>query len=259
MGAVGKNSEQVRNSTASVAAYMTFRLRDLLRSRRWELDQAMTHAWIKYQSLRGKPRWYINTESIPKAAMVGAMGKLIGSLRVYVQQNQPIRVTGTIELNEQAVLTWHNQHRSTPAKWQQLAVRKAGANPKTLGLVGSFRQIKRPFLMDFLRAGPNVDAGSTPTTSFFYRRGGGQHYANVFTAFGNRGITTRRAGSQGGTRLLNELMHALGFSAPVTNSFGGVWTVRDRLKTMHGGLIASQLRVVMQEVKIKFPEYLFVD
>jgi hypothetical protein len=257
-------SQEAREAHPSmIRAYAETRVKMLMTQHWVEIERAWKEAWYSYQKSRGVPRWYINTGSIPNAALKGGLAGLVQSIRVEVALGQPIRVSGKIELDPQSVMRWHNQHITLLSAWEENQIRWRGANPKTFNKVGSFQHMKKSFLSDFLMAGPNTSAGQLPGASWYQAHRGRKQgmYMNVFTNLGNsyRGtaIPTRRAGTAvTGDRLMWYFAFHLGFSEMPHRTAGHAWAV----ETVLGGLrqqtpMHKIMTVVMQEVRTKFPQF----
>ena len=243
------NAERLRE----MQTYMLGRVRVLLRQHYSEIENAWKAAWIAVHLL---PHWYINTNSIPTAALKDMVTSLVDSVQVQVQEGKRIAVMGTIFFNPDAVLEAHNQMRSGMTPDQEKAIRFKGANPRALGITGSFSQIKHPFLAAFLSAGPNVSAGAA------YVRGSGTNLgANVFRALGQKHygvpIITRRAGPVNGDVLMEAFSYKLGFSQAATRLGKVSWQVRGSLRDRQKGVVKDILTVVMQEVRTQFPDIEF--
>lgn len=261
----GAVQARTQGSTALVKSYIEVRLKQLIPQAWNDIQRAWREAWLTYQKTRGVPRWYINTESIPQAALTDAMTSLQRTLKVEVALGRPIRISGSIELNPDAVRRWHNQNRTRMSVRQEKQVRWGGQNPKSLGIKGSFQHTDN-FLLDFLLAGPNKTAGRLPAVTHrqAHRGKGAGMYLNVFTALGNsyRGIPipTQRAGAAAtGDRLMWYFAYHLGFS-PSPTRVGTVWTVQSTLGGMRRNTpLGTLMTVVMQEVRTKFPQIEFAE
>lgn len=258
----GGVTETQNGHPSMVKAFIEFRLKQLIPKYWLEIERAWKQAWIDYQKSRGVPRWYINTDSIPNAALVDSMSTLMRSIRVTASLGNRISVEGSIELNPQAVLNWHNQHRTVLSSNQQRQIRFNGANPRTMGVQGSFQTIRHSFLEEFLLAGPNKTAGKLTAV-----RGGAQRgrrsqtpYLNVFTNLGNTNIQTVRQGAAAtGDRLMWYFAIALGFPGPIFRT-GLSWKVASNLKGLKENTVMGTLMtVVMQEVRTKFPNVQFAE
>ena len=243
-------------TSSQIEAFVLPRVRDLLIQHWSGIEAAWKSAWIAYQQDRGKPRWYINTESIPNAALTDSLSALLKSLRVTAQEGQPLRIYGFIPLNDQAVLSYHNAHRTHMSTTQEIAVRFQGANPLALGITGSFQAIKRPFLSAFLMAGPNTSAGSASYVK-------SKRPTTVFTQLGNSvggaPLVTQRAGvGNTGDRLMRHFAVALGFSSITPAQGGPLWSTTSTLASLRPSTVfGAVMTVVMAEVKTKFPEVQF--
>lgn len=179
------------------------------------MSQAATirQAWVSAveNHTQSTPRAYAHTQALTKALNLDAT---LRSIKV-LELNGQYRIVGTIVLSGSLVLEAHRAAQVPLASlgkniaWK---VRFGKVNPKSVGVVGSMQRIKRPYLLDYLAAGPNV-----PNQPLVYRH------------LGQPPTGTTRAGTKGA--IVAEFAAKLGFtleSAPTAaNIYGGTIRLQD--------------------------------
>ena len=170
-------------------------------------------AWVEAVTnhTQGNPRAYAHTYALTKALNLDAT---LRSIRVLELDGQ-YRIVGTIVLSGSLVLDAHRAAQiplSAMGKNIAWKVRFGKTNPKSAGVVGSMQPIKRPYLLDYLAAGPNV--ANQPL---------------VYRYLGQPPMGTTRAGTKGA--IITEFAAKLGFtleSAPTAaNIYGGTIRLQD--------------------------------
>lgn len=249
-------------SRLSIQIFIKLRIRQLMDAHWAAIEEEWRNAC---RVLLGQGRTYTGTNAIMNAALKGMKSDIINSVVVAVYPGARIMVSGAFTLNEDAVLKLHNS-LSNMTKQQGNDIRKGG-DPKTLGVIGSFHKKKTPYLLAFLIAGPNQDAGDLPVPLVYKGssksslrrqklRGAakpGLMHINVYRALGNsykgQAIPTTR-NPEVGKHLVEYFMSRLGFQGKGAIN-GTPFTGGSRYQGQ--GIMSMIFAVVMVEARTRFP------